>query len=45
MSEIAKKALSYYRRGLWNKKMIVALLNAGKITQEEYDIIINDGEN
>lgn len=44
MSKNAAKALDYYKRGLWNKAMLQALVKKGFITQEEYDDIVGGGE-
>lgn len=44
MSKNAAKALDYYKRGLWTKSMLQALVKKGFITQEEYEVIVGGDE-
>ena len=42
-SKIYEKAKKYYQDGLWSAARLQALVDAGKLTQDEYDEIV--GEN
>lgn len=44
MSKIAKKAKNYYELGLWTIYHIDSLYQAAKITKDEYDWIVEGGE-
>lgn len=32
----------YYKNGLWTEEMVLEAVNKGKITEEEYNKIINE---
>lgn len=40
MSEFAYKVKRYYDRRMWNLTRVIKALELGKITQEEYNFII-----
>lgn len=40
MSEFAIKIKGYYDNGLWSLSRVDKALELGRITQEEYDIIV-----
>lgn len=42
MSDFAKKIKNYYDRGMWSRERVEKALELGRITQEEYNKIIND---
>lgn len=39
MSKTFEKAKKYYELGLWTEMHLTALVEAGKLTQEEYEMI------
>lgn len=41
MSSFAKKVKAWYEAGLWNLRMVQNALEKGRITQAEYDEIVN----
>lgn len=42
MSRIYKMAKKYYEKGLWTKMDLQRLVDAGQLTQEEYDEIVGE---
>lgn len=44
MSRIFKMAKKYYDKGLWTTTDLQRLVDAGQLTQEEYDEIVGVGE-
>lgn len=40
MSRIYKMAKKYYDKGLWTEADLMRLVEAGQLTQEEYDEIV-----
>lgn len=44
MQSIFELAIKYYKQNLWHKNQIDALLKGGKITQDEYDKIIDKND-
>lgn len=40
MRSFVEKVKTFYMRGVYKKAQIDAMLEAGKITQEEYDYIV-----
>lgn len=42
MSRIYKIAKKYYEKGLWTKADLQRLVDAGQLTQEEYDEIVGE---
>lgn len=41
MREFVEKVKKFYDKGIYKKSQIDAMLEAGKITQEEYDYILS----
>lgn len=42
MSKFAEKVKKYYDAGIWTKKMVRDAVEKGKITEEEYHIIVGE---
>ena len=42
MSRIYKMAKRYYEKGLWTAADLQRLVDAGQLTQEEYDEIVGE---
>lgn len=40
MSPVYKMAKKYYDEGLWPQERLLALVEKGKLTEEEYDEIV-----
>lgn len=40
MSSYAEKCRTYYEKGFYNEAMLAKLVTKGKLTQEEYDEIV-----
>ena len=40
MSKMFKKIKAWYDTGVWTKEMVAEAVTKGKITEEEYEIIV-----
>ena len=42
MSNFAEKVKKYYDNGIWTKKMVRDAVVKGKITEEEFELIVGE---